>query len=138
MMFKNEHEILINCPTERVFRFVSDFDTWRQWHPGLQEAQKTTSGAVKVGTTWNLAGQVRGQSLMMTIELTEYEPNRQFGFKSTMGPIDARQLFVFEPVHGGTRLNVVLELKDAELARAAWQQWESDLFTLKEILEFMA
>jgi hypothetical protein len=55
-----------------------------------------------------------------------------------MGPIDARQLFVFEPVHGGTRLNVVLELKDAELARAAWQQWESDLLTLKEILEFMA
>jgi hypothetical protein len=39
---------------------------------------------------------------------------------------------------GGTRLNLVLELEDAELARAAWQQWQSDLLTLKELLEFMA
>jgi uncharacterized protein YndB with AHSA1/START domain len=134
-MVRNEHEIVINCPTEQVFRFVTDLDTWRQWHPSAQEVEKTTPGPVDVGTIWKVTGQVQGRPMGITIEVAQYETNRQFGFTTTSGPIQARQAFAFVPVADGTRLTTVIELADPELARAARQQWESDLLTLKELLE---
>jgi hypothetical protein len=100
--------------------------------------EKTTPGPVDVGTIWKVTGRVQGQPIATTIEVTEYEPNSQFGFKTTSGPIQAQQTFAFEPVAGGTRLATVIELADPELARPARQQWESDLLILKELLEAKA
>lgn len=134
-MVRNEHEIVIDCPAEQVFRFVTDFDTWRQWHGQPEKAEKTTPGDIAVGTTWDFAGQIQGQPLTMTIEITEYEPNRQFGFKTISGPIQARQVFVFELVGKGTRLKVFLDLANPEMAPPARQQWEKDLLVLKRLLE---
>lgn len=134
-MVRNEHEVVIDCPTERVFRFVTDLGTWPQWHGSGQEVEKTTPGPVDVGTIWKVTGQVQGQRVAVTIEVTDYESNRRFGFKTTSGPIQAQQTFTFEPVAGGTRLATGIELADPEHARPARQQWESDLLTLKELLE---
>jgi uncharacterized protein YndB with AHSA1/START domain len=137
-MVKNEHEVVINCPTEGVFSFITDLANLPQWHPGPEEVEKTTPGPVRVGTIWKLSGPFQGRPIAMTIEVTKYEPNRGFGTKTTSGPIQAQQVFAFEPVAGGTRLAIVIELADPELARAARQQWESDLLTLKELLEAQA
>jgi hypothetical protein len=74
----------------------------------------------------------------MTIEVTEYEPSSRFGIKTTSGPIEAQQAFVCEPVAGGTRLAMVLELANPELAAPARQQWDNDLPILKKLLEGQA
>lgn len=134
-MVKNEHEIVIDSPAERVFRFVANLETWPQWHGSGQEVEKTTSGPVDVGTTWNVTGRVQGQPMTITIGVTEYEPNSKFGFKTTSGPIQAYQAFSFEPVAGGTRLTTALELANPEFAAPARQQWDNDLLILKEVLE---
>jgi uncharacterized protein YndB with AHSA1/START domain len=134
-MIRNEHEVVINSSAERVFKFIADLDNWRGWRPGLQEVEKTTQGAVDVGTIWKVTGQVQGQPIVTTIEVIEYEANRRFGFKTTAGPIQARQVFTFKPVAGGMQLNIVLDLTDPELAPAAKQQWDNDLVALKELLE---
>jgi uncharacterized protein YndB with AHSA1/START domain len=135
-MLKNEHEVVINCPTERVFQSVSDFATWTQWH-GSGEVEKTTPGPVGVGTVWKATGEVQGQVITATVEVTTYEPDSQFALKVT-GPIEAQQSFVFEPVAGGTRLVMVLELADPNLAEPARQQWDKDLLILKDLLEAQA
>ena len=135
---KNEHEIVIDCPAERVFRFVADLGTWPRWHGSGHEMEKTTQGPVGVGTTWEASGQVQGQRIAVTVEVTEYEPSRRFGIKTTSGPIEARQTFVCEHVAGGTRLAMVLELSDADLAAPARQQWDNDLPILKKLLEGQA
>jgi uncharacterized protein YndB with AHSA1/START domain len=137
-MARNEHVVVISRPTEQVFRFVTELGTWQQWHPSAQKAEKTTPGPVDVGTIWKVSGQVQGRATGVTIEVTSYEPNKQFGFKTTSGPLQAQQTFAFEPVEGGTRLTTVIELADPELVQAAWQQWERDLLTLKELLETQA
>jgi uncharacterized protein YndB with AHSA1/START domain len=135
-MIKNEHEVVINCLTERVFRFVTDLGAWNQWH-GQGEVEKITPGPVGVGTVWKATGQVQGQTITVTIEVIRYEPDRQFGFNFS-GPIQGQQTFVFEPIAGGTRLTTVLELANPQLATLARQQWDNDLLVLKEILEAQA
>lgn len=110
----------------------------RSWWHGQNEAEKTTPGPVDVGTVWKVSGAVQGQPIAMTIEVTEYEPNSRFGFKTTSGPIDARQVFAFERVEGGTRLTTAIELANPQLAQAARQQWDNDLLMLKKLLEAQA
>ena len=132
-MLKNEHVVVINCPMERGFGFVADFATWPRWH-GSGEVEKTTPGPVGVGTVWKATGEVQGQVITATIEVTTYEPDSQFGFNFS-GPIYGQQSFVLEPIAGGTRLVMVLELANPELAEPARQQWDKDLLRLKELLE---
>ncbi len=132
-MVRNEHEIVIHCPIERVFQFVADLETWSQWHGG--EVEKRTSGPVGVGTVWEATAQVEGRPMVVTVEATSYERNRRFGIKHVSGAIEVPQVFALEPVEAGTRLVTVLELADPEMAQAARQQWERDLLTLKELLE---
>jgi uncharacterized protein YndB with AHSA1/START domain len=137
-MVKNEHEVVINCPTERVFRFVTDLSTWTQWHgSGDVELEKTTPGPVGVGTVWKATAEVQGHVITVTEEVTSYEPDSQFAIKVS-GSIEAQQSFAFEPVAGGTRLTTVLELGDPALAEHARQQWDKDLLRLKELLEAQA
>ncbi|MBI4203278.1 MAG: SRPBCC domain-containing protein [Chloroflexi bacterium] len=100
--------------------------------------EKTTSGPVDVGTTWKVTARVQGQPMTITIEVTEHEPNSKFGFKTTSGPIQAQQVFSLEPIAGGTRLTMALELANPELAAPARQQWDNDLLVLKQLLEAQA
>jgi uncharacterized protein YndB with AHSA1/START domain len=136
-MVRNEHEIVIDRPPERVFRFVTDLGAWSQWH-GSGEALRTTPDPVGVGTEWQLSGQVQGQAIAVTVEVISYEPSSRFGFKTTSGPIQAQQVFTFEPAPGGTRLATILELVDPDLAAAAREQWDKDLLILKALLEARA
>lgn len=99
-MVKNEHEVVIASSPERVFRFVTDFDTWRQWH-GDDEADKITPGPVDVGTVWQLSGSIQGEVVIATVEVTQWEPNRRYAFATTSGPIQARQEFRFENADEG-------------------------------------
>lgn len=135
-MTQNVHQVVIGCPPERVHLFVADLGTWRQWHgsPG-QQAEKITSGPVDVGTVWRVSAPVQGQLITMTIEITDYEPDSRFAFRTTSGPIQAQQMFAFERVEDGTRLTTVLQLADPQLAQAARRQWDNDLLTLKKLLE---
>jgi uncharacterized protein YndB with AHSA1/START domain len=135
-MIQNEHTVVIGCPPEQVFRFVTDFETWRQWHGSDQNvAEKLTPGPVDVGTVWQLSGSVQGQLITVTIEITRYQPYSQYAFKTTSGPIDAQQSFDFEHAEGGTKLTTVIELADPRLAQPAREQWDKDLLTLKNLLE---
>jgi uncharacterized protein YndB with AHSA1/START domain len=132
-MVKNEHEILINCPPEQVFRAVTDLSAWDRWH-GSGTVEKATPGPVGVGTVWNATSQVQGQTITVTLGVTTFEPDRRFGFDFS-GPISGRQSFTFESVAGGTRLVTVLELANPELAEPARKQWDKDLLILKQLLE---
>lgn len=132
-MVRNEHEIVIHCPTSQVFGAVTDLATWNRWH-GSGEAEKTTPGPVGVGTEWQATGKVQGATVVVTMEVTAYEPDRRFAFAFS-GAVQGRQSFAFEPVDGGTRLVTVLEVADPQMAAPARQQWDKDLPILKRLLE---
>jgi uncharacterized protein YndB with AHSA1/START domain len=138
-MARNEHEINIACPVERVFSFVTDFRTWRHWHGSENdEVARLTDGPIGIGTVWKVSGSVRNEVITVTLEVTDYDPYRKYGFKTTDGPIQAEQTFTFEPIEQGTRLRTILELVNPALAEPARRQWDKDLVTLKELLETQA
>jgi hypothetical protein len=105
-----------------------------KWHFPADEIEKTSPGPVGVGTTWRISGPVQGQHISITIEVTGYELNRHFAFKTTSGPIEAEDSFTLEPVEGGTRLKLVMKLP-SELAQPARKQWEISLGKLRALLE---
>ena len=132
-MTKNEHEIVINCPIERAFQFVTDLETWPQWHGGAVE--KLTPGPVGVGTVWEATAHGQDRPMVVTVEVTRYELDRRFGITHTSGATQVQQIFDFVPVTGGTRLGMALSLSDLKLAQPAQEQWDNDLTRLKQLLE---
>jgi uncharacterized protein YndB with AHSA1/START domain len=134
-MIVNKHDIFINRPPEDVFPLIADFNNWRKWHPGPHQIEKTSPGVQEVGTTWRLGGQVRGETVWVEVEITAYEQNKHFHFKTTSGPIQAEDRFSLEAIDDGTRLKLEMILADPEIASQAKDQWDKSLKALKELLE---
>ena len=79
----------------------------------------------------------------MTFEITEYEINKRNCIRTVSGPIPATGCRIVEPVEGGTRFTQItkgevggfFKLAEPLVVRAARRQYETDLATLKDILE---
>jgi hypothetical protein len=131
---RNEHEIVVDAPAGVVFAWVADVDAWRRWRPSEGHLERVTAGSVGVGTTWQASSRVMDEQITVAVEVTAYEPDVRFGLRVS-GSIQAEQTFTLEPVAGGTRLGVTLDLANPDLAEPARQQWDADLRTLKSLLE---
>lgn len=145
-MIKIEQSVVINRPIEGVFTMLTDVDRWEQWAGELSEVKKTSEGPLGVGSTFIGVVKLLGRRMENTHEVTEYEPSRKFGFKITSGPVPGEGGFTFESVAGGTKVSLAFEaepggfFKVAEpvFARTAQRQWETNLATLKDLLEAQA
>ena len=85
-MIRIQANVTINRPIDEVFRFMTNHQNALQWQSGLLEA-RVTNDVVGVGKTWVDVVQFLGRRLEIASELTEFEPLRAVGFKSTSGPI---------------------------------------------------
>jgi uncharacterized membrane protein len=141
-MIRIQASVTVNRPLEEVFRFMTDNQNALQWQSGLLEA-RVTNGVIGVGKTWVDVVQVLGQRIEIASELTELEPLRTVGFKSTSGPIPLEGRYVFEPDDEGTKVAFTLQgeaggffkLAEPIVARSTQRQWETNLANLKDLLE---
>ncbi len=84
-----------------------------------------------------------GRRIISTFEVTEYEPNRKYGFKSLSGPLNSHTSYTFEMVGGSTMVNIStqmdagnsLQYRDSILEKKMRKQLKENLVLLKEILE---
>ena len=133
----------INRPVEEVFSFFSNLDNRRQWISGLEELEQTSEGPVGVGTTWRQAVRAMGRRMELTLELTGYEPNKQWNEKIDGGSLQAEGNITFDSVEGGTRVSAVVDLKIGGLmmllspliTRNLKKQMQADISRLKAVLE---
>ena len=103
-------------------------------------------GPVAVGTTGREVRQFLGRRMESTYEITEYEPNRKLGFKTTSGPIPMEGGYTLESAGGGTKLDFRIQgdadgffkLAEPLLVRMVKRQVESDFGNLKDLLEAQA
>jgi uncharacterized membrane protein len=145
-MVKVETSVVINRPIGEVFEFVVNPESGPQWESWLLEARKTSRGPMGVGATWQEVRQFLGRRIESTNEVTEYEPNKRFWFKSASGPFPVEGGYTFEPIEGGTRVTVTgqgdtggfFKLADPIVARMVKRQIEADSANLKEFLEAQA
>lgn len=141
-----EMSVEINRPVEEVFSFFSNLDNRKQWESGLEELSQTSEGPVGVGTTWRETVRAMGRRMELTLELTGYEPNKQWNEKIDAGSMKAEVNITFDSTNGGTRVNGVvdmqiggfLKLASPIVTRTLRKQMQADINRLKAVLEAQA
>ncbi len=111
-MIRARASILINRPTEAVFRFVSEdfFKNYRKWSPEVVQLEQTSAGPVRTGTTGRQVRRDSGFRSETLFRVTECVPLRRICFRSLNKPQFSVR-YVFEPVPPATRLTFSFELK---------------------------
>ena len=130
-------------PIKRVFDFMSTPENDFQWQYGTLASTQVSEGAAKVGTFFRSIGHLMGHRIQSTFEVTEYEPNRKYAFKSLSGPLLSHTSYAFELADGSTKINVttrasvinLLQMDDGVLEKKLKKQLKENLAMLKNILE---
>ena len=143
-MLRSEESVEINRPVEEVFSYVSTVESQPEWATPPIEVRKDTPEPPKEGDTFTSVSKFLGRRFETPYQITSIEPNRQFSYHATGGPLpDQRWTFACEEVSGGTRCTMVVEgepggffrLAEPLIERALRRQFRADLGTLKDMLE---
>ncbi len=143
-MAKFEKSVVINQSLEKTFEFVVNAENEPLWQTQVQEAKFTSDGPIGVGSTSAQTAHFMGRRIETTGEITEYEQNVHWAWKSTSGPIPGSGRTAFEAVgEGQTKVTISADLelggffKVAEplVARSGGRLMESNLANLKDLLE---
>ena len=134
---------LILRPVWEVFEFIAVPENNSQWQYGSLESVQISEGGVRVGTLFSSFGHFMGRRIQSTFEVTEFESNKNYGFKTLSGPVQLQASYKLEAVDHGTNLAVsthvspggFFKLVDPIVARVAKKQFKENLAKLKDLLE---
>ncbi len=134
---------LIYRPVKQVFDFISIPENDFQWQYGILKSAQISEGGIGVGTFFRSIGHFMGRRIEGTFEVTEYEPNKKYGFKSLSGPLHSQTLYTFELAGGATKVNIstqasatnVFQSDEGLLEKKMKKQLKENLELLKDILE---
>ena len=134
---------MIYLPVKQIFDFVSTPENDFQWQYGTLAASRLSEGVSELGTFFRSIGHIMGRRVLSTFEITEYEPNRKYCFKSLSGPLTSYTCYTFDIVNGGSRINIAaqvnpvngLQLSEGVLEKKMRKQLKENLTLLKDILE---
>ena len=134
---------LIYRPIKQVFDFISIPENDFQWQYGTLKSAQISEGSIGVGTFFRSIGHFMGRRIEGSFEVTEYEPNKKYGFKSLSGPLHSQTSYTFELAGGGTKVNVstqasatnVFQSDEGILEKKMKKQLKENLTLLKNILE---
>jgi hypothetical protein len=84
-----------------------------------------------------------GQRIDSIYEVTEFEPNKRYGFKAQSGPMDSHTLYTFEVTESSTKVNICTRISPGDLFKTGGvavekkvkKQYRENLALLKGILE---
>lgn len=99
--------IVIQCPIEEVFAFVTDARNNTQWQStaGLQSIQQQPDEPVGVGTRITEVWTFMGIESSSTSEVTEYEPTKKYTRHTISGSSPIKQgSLTFESTADGTQV----------------------------------
>ena len=134
---------LIDRPVKQVFDFVSTPENDFQWQYGTLATAKLSTGGGAMPAFFRSLGHLMGRRNLGTFEITEFEPNEKYGFRSLSGPLHSSTTYTLENASGGTRINVSIQASAPSFfditERLLWKtmktQLEEDVAKLKAILE---
>ena len=142
-MIKFELNTYIYRPLKQVFAFVVTPENDFHWQYGTLMSTKISEGEMGVGTLFRAVGHFMGQRMESVYEVTEFEPNKRYGFKSLSGQMDSYTLYTFEIMEGSTRFNISAQISLGEpfksnlttTERTLKKEYRENLALLKEALE---
>ena len=140
---KFDLNIIIYRPLSRVFAFVTIPENDFHWQYGTLMSTKISRGEIGIGSVFRTVGHFMGRRFESVYEVTEFEPNKQYAFKSLSGPFDSHILYKFEITKGSTRISNSVQISPGEslksspitAERTVKKQYRENLALLKDILE---
>jgi uncharacterized membrane protein len=105
----------------------------------------TCRGPPGVGQCYTVRAHFLGKRFEQTEEVTDFEPNALFAWRTVQGPVHDVHHFQFEERNGGTKITVDLGVRDLKflgklaeplIVRASRRDQQDNLETLKDLLEF--
>jgi hypothetical protein len=84
-----------------------------------------------------------GRRVLGTYEVTEYEPNTKYGYKTLSGPVNSQTSFTFELMDGSTKVNITTKIDSVDFLpgdggvfeKRMKKQMKENLALLKDLLE---
>ncbi len=130
-------------PLKQVFAFIATPENDFQWQYGTLASTRISSGEMGLGALFRVVGHLIGRRIEAIYEVTAFESNKQYGFKSVSGPVDSYTLYTFEMTDGSTKINLTTETNPRDLFRSNdtvvvkkfKKQCKENLTMLKSILE---
>ena len=134
---------LIGRPVEQVFDFVSTPENDFQWQYGTLASARISEGTNQRGTSFRSIGHYLGHRVQGTFEVTEYETDRKYGFKSLSGPWQSHTSYMFETDNGSTQIEISTQVtminfhqvNQGALEKDMKRQLRENLVMLKDLLE---
>lgn len=142
-MMKFDLNTSIYRPLQQVFAFVTTPENDFYWQYGTLMAGKIAGGETGMGTLFRTVGHFMGRRFESVYEVTEFQPNQRYGFKSHSGPMDSHTLYTFEIMKGATKINYSTQIILGEpfksnpitAEKMAKKECRENLALLKDILE---
>jgi hypothetical protein len=130
-------------PLKQVFIFVATPENDFQWQYGILASTQISNGEIRLGTLFRAVGHIMGRRIEAIYEVTAFELNKRYGFKSVSGPVDSYTLYTFEMSEGGTMINLSTETNPRDLFKPSdtiivkkfKKQYKENLAMLKSVLE---
>lgn len=130
-------------PLKQVFLFVATPENDFQWQYGILASTQISNGEIGLGTLFRAVGHIMGRRIEAIYEITAFELNKRYGFKSVSGPVDSYTLYTFEMSEGGTMINLSTETNPRDLFKPSdtiivkkfKKQYKENLAMLKSVLE---
>lgn len=132
-------------PIKQVFDFVSKPENDFQWQYGTLASTRLSKSASTIGSFFQSIGHLMGRRVMGTFEVTEFQPDARYGFKSLSGPLNSRTSYTFEIADGSTQVNVFtqanlvnfFQMDERVVEKTMKKQIRENLAMLKDLLETM-
>lgn len=142
-MIEIKSSTFIYKPIQRVFEFISSPENDFQWQYGTLTSKRITEGDAKVGGSFQSVGHFLGHRAQSTYEVTEFDPNKKYVFKSLSGPLQSFTTYTFNIAKGSTQVDLSIQanainqmdLNENVLEKKMKKQIKENLAMLKNILE---
>jgi hypothetical protein len=130
-------------PVKRVFDFISTPENDFQWQYGTLTSTRLSEGVIGIGANFQSVSHLMESRVHCVFEVTEYELNRKYGFKSISGPLQSFTSYTFEILNGCTQVSVFMQANtinligqnESILEKKMKRQLKDNLAMLKNILE---
>lgn len=128
---------------KQVFSFVTTPENDFQWQYGTFASARIRQSLPDRGSFFRSIGHLMGRRNLSTFEVTEYDPNKRYGFKSLSGPLDTETTYNFEIVDGCTKITITTRANVVDffpqdegiLEKRMKKQLKENLGMLKDLLE---
>jgi hypothetical protein len=142
-MIKFDITTYIYRPLKQVFAFVATPENDFHWQYGTLLSTRISDVEMGVGALFRSVSNFMGRRMEGVYQVTEYEPDKKYGFKSQSGPIVVYTLYMFEVMKGSTRIDLFAQItpgalvksSDASTERRVRKQYRENFNLLKDLLE---